>query len=75
VQYYLDIAIEEGFAMADNYNFSDCLICGAIKAAEQKGRSLSESELKRAFKAQSQKQLAKAAKQRPSKTVNMATEA
>lgn len=60
--------------MANNYDFSDCLICGAVKAAEQKGRSLSESELKQAFKAQGQKQLTETAKQRPSKTLTTTTE-
>lgn len=48
-----------------NYNFDGCLICGAVKDADRQGRSLSESELKRAFQAQEDKQQVATTQQLP----------
>ena len=44
--------------MGDYFSFGDCAICSATKAASARGRSLSESELRQAFRAQEQKQQA-----------------
>jgi len=38
--------------MAKFEGFDDCAICRAMKAAEEQGRNLSESELLAAFEAQ-----------------------
>ncbi len=49
--------------MANPYNFDDCLICNTVKDIEKQGRSPSETELKRAFQAQEDKQ--RAERQKP----------
>jgi len=41
--------------MAKPYFFDGCLICNAVKDADQSGHSLTESELLKAFKAQEDK--------------------